>query len=244
MIPDIITVAWKELREMFVQGDPHGRSKMSLILLVIIFGIVLPLQNGRDWVSSPISIMVWGWMPFLWVSGIVADSFAGERERHTLESLLSTRLSDRAILIGKLLSALLYGCILTWINLLVSLITVNVAFGHGELLLFSLPLSIGAISFSILVSGLAASVGVLVSLRAGSVRQAQQLMSFGMLALFIPLMLVQFLPLTVRQSLIRDADKINPTQVVLWIAVVLLILDAILTAIGMYLFQRSKLILD
>ena len=244
MIPDIITVAWKELREMFVQGDPRGRSKMSLVLLVIIFGIVLPLQNGRDWVSSPISIMVWGWMPFLWVSGIVADSFAGERERHTLESLLSTRLSDRAILIGKLLSAMLYGCILTWVNLLVSLITVNVAFGHGELLLFSLPLSIGAISFSILVSGLAASVGVLVSLRAGSVRQAQQLMSFGMLALFIPLMLVQFLPLTVRQLLIRDADKINPTQVVLWIAVVLLILDAILTAIGMYLFQRSKLILD
>ena len=244
MIPDIITVAWKELREMFVQGDPRGRSKMSLVLLVIIFGIVLPLQNGRDWVSSPISIMVWGWMPFLWVSGIVADSFAGERERHTLESLLSTRLSDRAILIGKLLSALLYGCILTWVNLLVSLITVNVAFGHGELLLFSLPLSIGAISFSILVSGLAASVGVLVSLRAGSVRQAQQLMSFGMLALFIPLMLVQFLPLTVRQSLIRDADKINPTQIVLWVAVGLLILDGVLVAIGMYFFQRSKLILD
>ena len=244
MIPDIITVAWKELREMFVQGDPRGRSKMSLVLLVIIFGIVLPLQNGRDWVSSPISIMVWGWMPFLWVSGIVADSFAGERERHTLESLLSTRLSDHAILIGKILSALLYGCILTWVNLLVSLITVNVAFGHGEILLFSLPLSIGAISFSILVSGLAASVGVLVSLRSGSVRQAQQLMSFGMLALFIPLMLVQFLPLTVRQSLIRDADKINPTQVVLWIAVGLLILDCILTAICMYLFQRSKLILD
>jgi ABC-2 type transport system permease protein len=244
MIPDIITVAWKELREMLIQGDPRGRSKMSLILLVIIFGIVLPLQNGRDWVNSPISIMVWGWMPFLWVSGIVADSFAGERERHTLESLLSTRLSDRAILIGKLLSALLYGCILTWINLLVSLITVNVAFSHGKLLLFSLPLSIGAISFSILISGLAASVGVLVSLRAGSVRQAQQLMSFGMLALFIPLMLLQFLPLTVRQSLIRDADKINPTQVVLWIAVGLLILDGILTAIGMYLFQRSKLILD
>jgi ABC-2 type transport system permease protein len=244
MIADILTVAWKELREMFVQGDPRGRSKMSLILLVIIFGIVLPLQNGRDWVSSPISIMVWGWMPFLWVSGIVADSFAGERERHTLESLLSTRLSDRAILIGKLLSALLYGCILTWIILLVSLITVNVAYGFGELLLFSLPLSIGAITFSILVSGLAASVGVLVSLHAGSVRQAQQLMSVGMLVLFIPLMLLQFLPSSLRQSLIRDAGKINPAQAVIWIALGLLFLDAVLTAIGMHLFQRSKLILD
>ena len=244
MIADILTVAWKELREMFVQGDPRGRSKMSLILLVIIFGIVLPLQNGRDWVSSPISIMVWGWMPFLWVSGIVADSFAGERERHTLESLLSTRLSDRAILIGKLLSALLYGCILTWIILIVSLITINVAYGNGELLLFSYPISIGAITFSILVSGLAASIGVLVSLRAGSVRQAQQLMSVGMLVLFIPLMLLQFLPSTLRQSMIRDAGKINTNQALLWIALVLLILDGVLTAFAMHLFQRSKLILE
>jgi ABC-2 type transport system permease protein len=244
MIQDILTVTWKELREMFVQGDPRGRSKMSLILLVIIFGIVLPLQNGREWVSSPTSILVWGWMPFLWVSGIVADSFAGERERHTLESLLSTRLSDRAILFGKLLAALLYGCILTWIILLVSLITVNVAYARSGLLLFSLPLSIGAILFSVLVSGLAASIGVLVSLRAGSVRQAQQLMSVGMLVLFIPLMLVQFLPSSLRQSLIRDADKINPAQAVVWVAVGLLFLDGLLTAVGMVLFQRSKLILD
>ena len=244
MIPDILTVTWKELREMFFQGDPRGRSKMSLILLIIIFGVVFPLQNGRDWIDSPISILVWGWMPFLWVSGIVADSFAGERERHTLESLLSTRLSDRAILFDKLLAALLYGCILTWIILLVSLITVNAAFGRGELLLFSLPLSAGAILFSILVSGLAASIGVLVSLRAGSVRQAQQLMSVGMLVLFIPLMLVQFLPSTLRESLIRDADALNPAQIVIWVAVGLLVLDGILMAVGMYLFQRSKLILD
>jgi ABC-2 type transport system permease protein len=244
MIADIFTVAWKELREMLVQGDPRGRSKMSLILLVVIFGIVLPLENGRDWVGSPISVMVWGWMPFLWVSGIVADSFAGERERHTLESLLSTRLSDRAILFGKLLAALLYGCILTWIILLVSLITVNLAYGTGTILLFSFPLSVGAISFSILVSGLAASIGVLVSLRAGSVRQAQQLMSIGMLVLFIPLMFAQFLPSSLRQSLIRNVDKINPVEAFIWVALGLLTLDGILTAIGMHLFQRSRLILD
>jgi ABC-2 type transport system permease protein len=244
MIPDILTVAWKELREMFFQGDPRGRSKISLVILIVIFGIILPLQNGREWVSSPISIVVWGWMPFLWVSGIVADSFAGERERHTLESLLSTRLSDRAILFGKLLAALLYGCILTWIILIVSLITVNMVYGRGELMLFSTSLSIGAILFSVLVSGLAASIGVLVSLRAGSVRQAQQLMSVGMLVLFIPLMLVQFLPLTLRQSLIRGADNINPAQAVVWVGLGLLVLDGCLTAVGIYLFQRSKLILD
>ena len=37
------------------------------------------------------------------VSSLVADSFAGERERHTLETLLASRLPDRAILAGKLL---------------------------------------------------------------------------------------------------------------------------------------------
>lgn len=173
MIADILTVARKELREMLVQGDPRGRSRLSLLLLVVIFGVVLPLQSGREWVESPLSIMVWGWMPFLWVSGIVADSFAGERERHTLESLLATRLSDRAILFGKLLAAMLYGCVLTWIILLVSLAAVNVVYGSAGMLFFPLPLSIGALVFSILVSGLAASIGVLVSLRAGSVRQAQ-----------------------------------------------------------------------
>ena len=108
MMTDIFTVAWKELREMLIQGDPRGRSKLSLLIVVAVFGVLIPLQNGPAWVDSPLSIIVWGWMPFLWVSGIVADSFAGERERHTLESLLATRLSDRAILFGKLLAAMLY----------------------------------------------------------------------------------------------------------------------------------------
>ncbi len=241
---DIFTVAWKELREMLIQGDPRGRSKLSLLIVVAVFGVLIPLQNGRAWVDSPLSIIVWGWMPFLWVSGIVADSFAGERERHTLEALLATRLSDRAILFGKLLAALLYGFVLTWAILLVSLVTVNVAFGQGELLIFPLPLSLAALSFSILISGLAASIGVLVSLRAGSVRQAQQMMSIGMFVLFIPFMLIQFIPANLLQSLGETLKRTDPALAAIWVTGGLLILDVVLIAIGMRLFQRSKLILD
>ncbi len=241
---DIFTVAWKELREMLIQGDPRGRSKLSLLIVVAVFGVLIPLQNGRAWVDSPLSIIVWGWMPFLWVSGIVADSFAGERERHTLESLLATRLSDRAILFGKLLAALLYGFVLTWAILLVSLVTVNVAFSRGELLIFPLPLSLAALVFSILISGLAASVGVLVSLRAGSVRQAQQMMSIGMFVLFIPFMLIQFIPANLLQSLGETLKRTDPALAAIWVMGGLLILDVVLIAIGMRLFQRSNLILD
>src|SRR5574341_694052 len=240
MIADIITVAWKELREIFTFGDVRGRSKFSLLILILIFGIVIPLQNGRDWVESPISVMVWGWMPFLWVSGVVADLFAGERERHTLESLLATRLSDQSILFGKLLAALIYGFTLTWVILLASLVTINIGFSGRGLLLFPFQMTLGALVFSILVSGLSASLGVLVSLRAGSVRQAQQMMSAGMLVLFLPFMLIRFIPEGWMESIGDVLVNIEPLQIAIGIAAVLFVIEAILMAIAMHLFQRSR----
>lgn len=244
MIADIWTVAWKELREMLMFGDSRGRSKLSWLVILLIFGVVIPLQNGRDWVTSPISAMVWAWMPYMWVYSVVADSFAGERERHTLEALLATRLSDRAILFGKLLAALAYGFTLTWAVLLVSLVTVNVAVRGGGLLLFSPLLAVSALVFSILISGLSASIGVLVSLRAGSVRQAQQWMSFGMLILFLPLMLIQFIPRTWLEAFGNTLENADPLQTGFWVALVLLLIQSVLLAVAMRMFQRSKLILD
>ncbi|MCL4530027.1 MAG: hypothetical protein M1282_11500 [Chloroflexi bacterium] len=85
---------------------------------------------------------------------------------------------------------------------------------------------------------------MLVSLRAGSVRQAQQLMSIGMLVLFLPFMFLQFIPSEVRRSMVDFLTNTDPVQIAILVAIGLLILDGILTAIGMSLFQRSKLILD
>lgn len=244
MIADIFAVASKEFREILSFGDVRGRSKLSLIVMIIIFGIVIPLQNGREWVRSPITAMVWGWMPFLWVSGVVADLFAGERERHTLESLLATRLSDQAILFGKLLAALAYGFTLTWVIMIASLVTINVAYGRNGLLFYPLPILLGALIFSILISGLSASIGVLVSLRAGSVRQAQQMMSVGMLLLFVPFMLIQFIPRRLLIAIGTTLENVNPVQIAVAAVVFLLVLELILIAIARRLFQRSKLILD
>ena len=244
MIADILTVAWKELREMLTFGDSRGRNKLSLLVILAIFGVVIPLQSGREWVTSPVSAMVWAWMPYMWVYSVVADSFAGERERHTLEALLATRLSDRAILFGKLLAALAYGFTLTWSILLVSLVTINVAVRGEGLLLFTPLMTIGALVFSVLISGLAASIGVLVSLRASSVRQAQQWMSFGMLVLFLPFMFIQFIPRALLESFGNALIHANPLQIGIWAAIVVLAIQIVLLAIAMRLFQRSKLILD
>jgi ABC-2 type transport system permease protein len=244
MMTDILNVTWKELREILIFSDPRGRSKISLLIMIGVFGILIPLQNGRAWVESPISAIAWGWMPFLMVSNVVADSFAGERERHTLESLLATRLSDRAILFGKLLAALLYGFTLTWIMLLLSLVTVNLVFGHGQLLLFSAVMLLAMFIFSLLISGLAASAGVLVSLRAASVRQAQQTLSLSMFLLFVPFLILGFLPSATVERVGQSLQNINFSLVVVWIAVGIFLLDLGLTLIALKRFQRSKLILD
>jgi ABC-2 type transport system permease protein len=244
MIADILTVAGKELREILTFGDARGRGKFNILILVLVFGIFIPLQNGREWVTSPINVMVWGWMPFLWVSGIVADLFAGERERHTLEALLATRLSDQSILFGKLFAAIAYGFTLTWLVMIASLITINIAFIKEGLVFYPFDLLLGALVFSILISGLSASIGVLVSLRAGSVRQAQQMMSVGMLVLFLPFMLVQFIPNSFLETAENALESIQPMQIALGVAVVLLVIELILVVIARRLFQRSKLILD
>ena len=85
---------------------------------------------------------------------------------------------------------------------------------------------------------------MLVSLRAGSVRQAQQWMSFGMLVLFLPFMFVQFVPRAWLESLGNTLINADPIQIAVWAAVTVLVVQVVLLGIAMRLFQRSKLILD
>ena len=98
MIADILTVARKEWKEYVLAGTGLKGGRMGLVIMLVVFGVVLPAQNGTDWLTSPALLLAWAWVPLMLVSGVVADSFAGERERHTLETLLASRLPDQAIL--------------------------------------------------------------------------------------------------------------------------------------------------
>ena len=242
---DVLTVAWKEWRELILLGGGPRGGRVSLVILLGVFGVFLPLQSGADWVTSPATMFYWGWLPLMLVAGAVADSFAGERERHTLETLLASRLPDRAILFGKILAAVAYGWGIVMAMLLLSLVTVNLTARAGHLLLFPWRFAIGAPLLACLGAGLAATAGVLVSLRAATVRQAAQTLNVGILLLiFIPVIGARALP---------DAWKAQAgawlmsvgVDGLLWTAsVALLLLDALLLALAMARFQRSRLILD
>jgi ABC-2 type transport system permease protein len=97
---DLITMMWKESKDLLFQGG--WKAWIRPVLLVGIMGVYLPLQVGIQWLTlSPIEIFVVLWIPFFVIITFIGDAIAGERERHTLETLLASRINDRAILLGK-----------------------------------------------------------------------------------------------------------------------------------------------
>jgi len=245
MMGDVLTVAWKEWRELLQLGGSHRGGRFSLAILIGVFGVFLPLQAGAEWVQSPATVFYWGWVPLMLVGSAVADSFAGERERHTLETLLASRLPDSAILLGKMFAAVTYGWGLVLIMLVLSLVTVNLAARTGQLLVFPWRFAVGAPLLALLGAGLAATAGVLVSLRAATVRQAAQTLNIGVLLLiFIPVLGIQALPdsWTVQMGAWAMAVGVDG---VLWAAAGLLaLLDVSLLAAAFARFRRARLVLD
>lgn len=245
---DIVTVMTKEWKEMFLSKARGGWQRgglVSLLIILAVFAIVIPLQSGLGWLSSPFVLILGAWVPFQLITSVVADSFAGERDRHTLETLLATRLSDRAILFGKLGAAVSYGWGFSLVALLVSLIVVNVAFGHGQVLMYSPGVLFGTLAAGLLVSLLAASLGVLISLRAASMQQAQQQLSLGTFLFFlVPVLGFQLLSRDTRSAVTGALIRGNVAGIMIAVMLGLLVLDVVFIGLAMARFQRARLILD
>lgn len=187
MITDICTIIWKELLELLYLRGRMRSGRISLLILVGILGIFMPLQSGRDWFNTPLPVLFYGLLPFTLVSSVIANSFAGERERHTLETLLASRLADTAILYGKIIAAQIFGWGLTMLCAVLGVIAINLVYAQGNLQFFPPIVTFGIVASSLLVSGFVSGLGVIISLRSTTVRQAQQTFSIAFFAMFIPI---------------------------------------------------------
>ena len=243
MLYDIITIASKELKEIMFQRGSLRSGLMNLLLIIAIVGILFPIQMGEQWLTTPLGLVSVIWMPLFMGMGLVADAFAGERERHTLETLLASRLSDSAILFGKVLAAIIYCVGIAVAGLLLGAVTVNIANpGAG---FYRGGLFVGAVVFSLLTAALIAAIGVLVSLHASTVRQAYQRMSLGFLVIWLPLVLApQYLPESLKLRIGEWMQNSDGLQIALTVAGVLLVITTVLFALAIARFQRAKLILD
>ncbi len=242
---DVRTVVWKELKELW-QARASMRSRLfSFFLFPLIFGVFLPLQERETWVDGPLAAIFSLVLPFILAGGAVADSFAGERERHTLETLLATRLADRDIFLGKVAAVVVYSAGLVWLSMLLSLITLNATRGSGPLFVYSGATLLVIVVGAILMSLLNAAAGVFVSLRAPTVRAAAQVFSVFTLIVFVggPLLL-QALPPSARQWIGQVIAGTNLAVAGVVAAAIVLAIDIALLALGIARFRRTRLILE
>jgi ABC-2 type transport system permease protein len=251
MIADIWTVMGKEWREYLAgsgAGGGSGRGVIAALLLIGIVSILWPLQMGRELFTSAAPIVVDGLLlPYIILQTVIADSFAGERERHTLETLLASRLSDRAILFGKVNAAVAYGSAAGIIGALAQAVVANLSPKNADSGLAFYPVGsiVAIVVLALLMSLLTASVGCLVSLRAATTRQAQLSLTFGFLVLvFAPFIVFQVLPRQTQDAILAALNAADPTRVLLIFAAGLLVVAVALLLIAMARFQRARLILS
>jgi len=250
VIHDLATVIWKEYRE-FARGA--GKGRLGTLIFVGVFGVLFPLQEGLDWFTGPLPLVYFCLLPATMVMGWVADSFAGERERHTLETLLASRLPDGAILWGKVLALVLYSWAISILGLLSSALAVNIASWDGRVHFYPSYILLGTLSLSLLLAGLTTALGVLISLRAATVRQAAQRLSLGVLVVgWMPFVVLSAFP-GAREALARwlnEATREAGSPQGVFIRALplgllfLLLVDGTLLAMARARFRRSRLILE
>ena len=261
---DLLTVARKELREI-VGGGGGRASLIRELIFVLLFGVFFPLSQGEAWRTGAVPSVFVFMIPLFLAGPYVADTFAGERERKTLETLLATRLPDRSIYLGKILAVCTYAWGVTLLIIVASLAALNVSGAGADpastlpaalsdgasdgLYVYPLAVWIAALVGSFASGLLIAGIGTFISLRSETVRAAHQAM---MLPLFILVFggslglgaLWQALPESTRVALFEWASGVSPLEAMLGIVTLLLLVDAFLLRLGIRRFRRSRLIAD
>lgn len=242
---ELKAMLWKEWHEHILQYGSYNKWLLNMAMLIGLIGVFLPLQFGRSAVET-ISLLIWLWIPLLTITGSITDAIAGERERHTLETLLASRLSDWAILTGKIAVPVIQSWIMMLIAAMVALITVNLADSDTQVLFYPAPVFFGFLLMPLVAGLFFAGLGVLASIHATTVRQAYQRMMLPFLGLvLLPIVAISLLPGEFVAKLYSpEFVQTNLTGLLLSSSIILLALDALVLTLTFKRFKRAQLLLD
>lgn len=172
-------------------------------------------------------------IPLMASSVIASDSFAGEKERKTIEALLATPISDGELFFGKMLVSFIPSMIVT----VVSFAVYTIVFDVMAYDLFNGMLILPTIDWILLIFGLAptvalASIGltVMISGKVKGFREAQQIS----VVLIIPILAMVF-------GQVTGAIIFGPLVILALICVFLLI-DFVVFRLGLKLFKREEIL--
>ncbi len=232
MITDARTIAGKEFREIVAQrsGAKGQRAFWRTAVIPMLIGIVFGLQTAGG--SKGFAVFPIGFFAMMTSAGMVIDAIAGERERHTLETLLASPASDTAILVGKIAAVVGYAWALALLQL-AAVDATSIAIGHT--LSIALVLTVAALSAFEAV--LAAGFGVQLSMRAPTVRSAARKLGVLSFVLVIPVSLLNVLVVSERG---HDHYALLVVASFLGLAA----LDAAMLWLARARFRRGRLLLD
>jgi ABC-type transport system involved in multi-copper enzyme maturation permease subunit len=230
-----LIVTRREVRDMF----RDWRIIVPIIILTLVFP---PLMNftagsavrtaeryGADIVAErtfPFLLMVVGFFPISISLVIALETFVGEKERRSLEPLLSTPLTNLQLYIGKTLAATLPPLMGSYLGIIVYLVSLYFNIGWVPPIgLLVLVLVLTTVQALVMVAG-----AVVVSSQTTSVRAANLLASF----IVVPMaLLIQV------EALIMFWARYN----VLWTIILgLVTANVLLVRMGVRIFNREELL--
>lgn len=231
----VLTLVAREIRDTL----RDWRIVAPIVILTLFFPALMSFvaDLALSWVAKygepiigerllPFLLMVVGFFPISFSLVVALETFAGEKERQSLEPLLATPLTDAQLYLGKTLAALIPPLLAAYLGITVYLI--GLYFFKGWVpptILLVLIILLTAAEGLVMVSG-----AVVVSSQTTSVRAANVLASF----IIIPMAL-----LIQGEAIIMFWANYG---VLWWIVLFLGVVDVILVRMGIYTFNREELL--
>jgi ABC-2 type transport system permease protein len=172
-------------------------------------------------------------IPVMASSVVAADSFAGEKERRTIEALLATPISDSELFLGKVLISF----VLSMIATIASFATYSIIVDTFSYATFGGRLLFPNVAWTMLIFGVAPTIAladigltVMISTRVKGFREAQQISA---------LLLLPMLALTFGQ--ISGAIIFGPI-IIGSLIIILALCDIAVFYVGVRLFKREEIL--
>ena len=219
---------------------------MITLLSPVFLAIYLPYSSGAEYFTSYPSLIPSLAIPVILVGLLVPDSFAGELERHTLPTLLATRLPERSIVLGKLLvtGAIAWGFALG--GLLLSAVVVLLTADNLDTNFYKFEVLFADIVVSLAVVAFASTTGIFVSLRSKTAQDASQMlvmifMTPPMIGGFIVISLLSGSGSDTKDTVTDVMDFIGSLGGQAAIAAVIFVAAGLMYRVSMRRFSRERL---
>ena len=172
-------------------------------------------------------------IPLMASSVIASDSFAGEKERKTIEALLATPISDSELFLGKILVSFIPAMLVTVVSFLIYSAVVDLValtIFNGRLLLPNLVWILSIFGLAPTLALASIGITVMISAKVKGFREAQQIS----VILLVPILALVF-------GQVSGALVFGPLVVAALIGL-FAIIDLIVFQIGLKVFKREKIL--